>query len=191
MRPMCWSICSRIRAPPASQALGSTNPGPECRSSKAAALSAAVREVTRPPCASDARDASHGEVEEASCDGTAHDAVERALAADVVEAGAFEEGAGAVVEHGLPLAALVVRVALDGAATGCRDEVDRPLQGYVGQVLSAVALVDEDARDAPVGEQVELVLVLLAVTDVGQLGRRAELRPSDGLVAVEDERGVG
>ena len=31
--------CSRTRAEPASQAFGSTKPGPECRASRAAALS--------------------------------------------------------------------------------------------------------------------------------------------------------
>ena len=42
--------CSRMRAEPASQAFGSTKPGPACRARRAAALSFEAPVVTRPSC---------------------------------------------------------------------------------------------------------------------------------------------
>src|SRR4051794_4613181 len=42
--------CSRMRADPASQALGRTKPGPSCRARKAAALSVEAPGITARPC---------------------------------------------------------------------------------------------------------------------------------------------
>ena len=54
-------------------------------------------------------------------------------------------------------------------------------------LAAAMALTDVAAGDAPVGQGVELFVVLLAVLDAWDLVRRAELAPADADVAVEDE----
>ena len=56
--------------------------------------------------------------------------------------------------------------------------------------LAAVPLPDEVARDPPVGQVGETLLVLLAALDPRQLARGPELAPAEAVVAVEDERGV-
>ena len=63
-------------------------------------------------------------------------------------------------------------------------------QGDGRDALAPVLLVDEEAGQ-PVGGQLDNArLVLLAVVDVGQLGRGAVLAPGNGQVAVEDQGGA-
>ena len=71
----------------------------------------------------------------------------------------------------------VVRICLDHAATGLRDEVEGSADRDLGDVSAAVPPVNEDTGDLVVGILVLLCVVLLAMVEGGQLGRRAELRP--------------
>src|SRR5436309_3364359 len=53
-----------------------------------------------------------------------------------------------------------------------------------------MAFPDEVARDPPVGQIGEALLVLLQALDPRQLARGPELAPTDAVVAGEDERRV-
>ena len=85
------------------------------------------------------------------------------------EAGLLEQRPGPVLQDGLLGTGVVVRVALDDAAPSVSDQRESTLQGDRRQATPAMGLVDEDAGDAVVGQDVELLLVLLAVVDVRQL----------------------
>src|SRR5262245_50802059 len=101
-----------------------------------------------------------------------HHAVALALGPVVGEALALVHRAGAVVEERrvlLPDPAGVVRVALDQATAGLRDQLDGSVQGGRGQALTAKAALDQDAGDAVVGQPLGSGEVLLAVLDAGQL----------------------
>src|SRR6266508_1864164 len=100
-----------------------------------------------------------------------HHAVAQALGPVVGEALALVHRAGAVVEERrvlLPDSAGVVRVALDQAAAGLRDQLDGSAQGDRRQALTAKAALDQDAGDPVVGQSLGSGDVLLAVLDVGQ-----------------------
>ena len=62
-----------------------------------------------------------------------------------------------------------MRVALDQAAAGPRDQPDGSAQGDRRQALSATAALDQDAGDPVVGQSLGSGEVLLAVLDVGKL----------------------
>ena len=62
-----------------------------------------------------------------------------------------------------------MRVALDQAAAGLRDQLDGSAQGERRQALSAKAALDQDAGDPVVGQSLGGGDVLLAVMDVRQL----------------------
>src|SRR6476469_2668011 len=99
-------------------------------------------------------------------------AVALALGPVVGEALALVHRAGAVVEERrvlLPDPAGVVRVALDQAAPGPRDQVDGSAQRDRRQSLTAKAALDQDAGDPVVGQSLGRGDVLLAVMDAGQL----------------------
>lgn len=116
-------------------------------------------------------------------DDFSHDAVLQPLGAYVGEAEALVEASGAVVEEGrghlLRLAGEVVGVGLDDATARLRDECQGALDRELRDTAPPVAAVDEDAGDPVVRVGVLLGVVLLAVVDAGQLGRRAVLRPGD------------
>ena len=62
-----------------------------------------------------------------------------------------------------------MRVALDHAATGPRDQLDGSAQGDRRQAVTAQAALDLDAGDPVVGQSLGGGHVLLAVMDAGQL----------------------
>src|SRR3954451_14820200 len=114
-------------------------------------------------------------------DRRAHDGVVLALGSYVAEAGLLEQTAGDAVEERRRdlLAAGVLGVGLDHAAAGRRDQVEGALKREGRDAAAPVPLVDEEARQAVVGQAVQLRLVLLAVLDVLQFLGASELTPSD------------
>ena len=84
----------------------------------------------------------------------------------------------------------VLRVALDPASAEAGDQGQRARQAGRGHTLTAVSLADVVARDPPVREVGEVLLVGHPVLDPGQLLGSAELAPADARVAVEHERRV-
>src|SRR6476469_7996623 len=99
-----------------------------------------------------------------------HHAVALALGPVVGKALALVHRAGAVVEERrvlLPDPAGVVRVALDQAAAGLRDQLDGSAQGDRRQAPAAKAALHQDAGDPVVGQLLGTGEVLLAVLDVG------------------------
>src|SRR3954451_5639874 len=118
-----------------------------------------------------------------------HYAVALALGPVVGEALALVHRACAVVEERrvlLPDPAGVVRVALDQAAAGPRDQLDAA-QGDRRQAVAAKAPLDQDAGDPVVGQSLGSGDVLLAVLDVEQLLGRPILRP--GVTPAGADRG--
>ena len=85
----------------------------------------------------------------------------------------------------------VLRVALDPAATEPGDQPERAGEPGGGDALATVALAGVVARDPPVREVGDPLLVRHAVLDAGHLVGRAELGPADAVVALEDQGGVG
>ena len=84
-----------------------------------------------------------------------------------------------------------MRIALHHAAAVLRDQIEGAANRFLCDAFPPIVPVDEDARDAIVGQLVRaLRLVVLPVMDVRELGRRAVLAPSDSCVAVEDQRGM-
>ena len=83
-----------------------------------------------------------------------------------------------------------MRVALDGAAPSVNDQRESTLQGDHRQATPAMGLVDEDAGDPVAGQDVELLLVLIAVVDVRHLLGGPELAPGHDLLLVQDQGGM-
>jgi len=80
---------------------------------------------------------------------------------------------------------------LDEPAAQSGDLVERPLQACPGDALSAMPLVDEDARDPPVRHGWRILVVLALVLDAWKLLRAAVLAPAlCEAVPVDDERGM-
>src|SRR4051794_41175632 len=123
----------------------------------------------------------------ARLDHLAHDAVVLALGALVAEARPLEHRARAVVEEGRGrlLRADVERVGLDEAAARRRDERQGALERGVGDALTPVPAVDEEAGQPVVRHGRALHLDLRTVRDAGQLRGAAVLAPADRGVTVE------
>src|SRR3954452_11680274 len=114
-----------------------------------------------------------------------------ALGPVVAEAGLLVEAPRGVVEElGRDLLSLrVLRVALDTAAALLRDQVEGAAKRHTGDAFPSIVPVDEDARDAIVGQLIRAGrLVFLQVMDIRELVRRAVLAPGHRGVAVEDQR---
>src|SRR5919106_3033937 len=102
-----------------------------------------------------------------SPDGPADDPARLADATDPLEPLALEHGDRAVVqERGRDGPSVdLVGIALDRPATEPRDRPERPGQPRGRHTQAAVAAVDEEARDPPVGQLVEAVEVGAPVLD--------------------------
>src|SRR6185295_15133009 len=114
-----------------------------------------------------------------------------ALGAVVAEAGLLVEAARDVVEkRGRNLLALrqILGIALHYAPARLRDQVEGTTEGDSCDAFPSVVPVDEDARDAIVGQLLRTGrLVILPVVDVRKLVGRAVLGPGHRGLAVEDE----
>lgn len=111
----------------------------------------------------------------------------------VREAGTFEEDSGAVVEErtvGL-FAIGVVRVCLDNATSRLGDEVQRSVQRSLRHPAPPVIPVDEETGESVVGMDDDVRLPFLAMGDSGQFLHTAVLAPTNCVVAVEDQSGMG
>ena len=97
---------------------------------------------------------------------------------------------GPVAQEGVFGTGVVVRVALDGAAPSVSDQRESTLQGDHRQATPAMGLVDEDAGDPVAGQDVELLLVLIAVVDVRHLLGGPELAPGHDLLLVQNQGGM-
>ncbi len=85
----------------------------------------------------------------------------------------------------------VLGITLDHAAAQASDFLDGTPEGKLGDALSAIGLVGEEAGDAPVWQSLQAFLVSALVMDGGQLLGRTELAPADAGLAVEDQGRVG
>src|SRR5262245_50188805 len=78
-----------------------------------------------------------------------------------------------------------LRVALHPPAAEIRDEVERTRERRGGDALAPVPLADEVARDPPVRQCRQALLVRSAVLDPRHLVGRAELAPAQAVVPIE------
>ena len=106
------------------------------------------------------------------------------------EPGLFEGRQRAVVEEAGRDRVGGFWIPFDRATAEARDQLECAGERSCRYAVATMALADEAARDPPVGQLVELLVVLLAVLDARYFVRRSELAPADALVAVEDERGM-
>jgi hypothetical protein len=81
----------------------------------------------------------------------------------------------------------VLGVSLDPAPAEPGDQIQCTGEAGRGRTLAAVPLADVAARDPPIREFGDPLLVGRAVLDPGQLLGVAELAPADARVSVEDE----
>src|SRR5689334_17560119 len=96
-------------------------------------------------------------------------------------------GEGAVEEEAGRNRIRALRIALDGAAAETRDQLECAGKRSRCDSLPPVPLADEIARDPPVGQGREALLVGGPVLDLGHLVRRTELAPAHALAAVENQ----
>ena len=97
----------------------------------------------------------------------------------------FESRQSAVIEEARGNGACGLGVSLDPAPTEFGDEIERPRECRCRDTLTPESLADVVARDPPVRQVPQALLVLGTVLDPRHLVGRAELTPAQTVVAVE------